>query len=325
MTTKFNILITSAGRRVELVKAFQDALKFHFPKALVFAADFIPQLSAACRVSDGSFSSPRATAPEYVQFLRELCISKEIGMIIPTIDTELHILAKHRQLFFDAGIEVVISDLELVSNCRDKRKTAEVFSMLKIDHPVIFDRKTLKFPCFCKPYDGSRSIGAKIIMNPDMLTPDVLSNQKNIFMELIDSEYKEYTIDAYYSRDSRLCCIVPRERLEVRSGEVSKGVTRKDYVYDYLLSKLGNLDGGRGCITIQAFYNSLTRDIKAIEINARFGGGYPLSHAAGANYPDWMIREYFKREAIDFYDSWEPNLMMLRYDAKVIVHENDRC
>lgn len=322
MTKKYNILILSAGRRVELVQAFQKALKYYFNDAQVFTTDIFPELSAACQVADGSFKAPRVTAPEYIDYLLNICIEKNIGMVVPTIDVELNILALNRAYFERQGIHLIIASEELVSVCRDKRKTAATYSRLEIDQPAIYDKNSLKFPCFCKPYDGSGSIGALALHTPDMLSLELLEDEKNMFMELVGKEYSEYTVDAYYDRNGQLSCLVPRERIEVRAGEVSKGATRKNYVYNYLRSRLKKLEGARGCITIQVFANPETESIKALEINPRFGGGFPLSHAAGANYPDWLVREYFLDENINFYDQWKNNLLMLRYDAKVIVNES---
>lgn len=321
MKNKRNILVLSAGRRVELVQSFQNALRRHFPGALVYATDMRPDLSAACQIADGSLAVPRATDPQYVDFLSEFCSQHGIGMVIPTIDTELRVMAGSRERFLSEGVHVIVSGAALVSVCRDKRKTANVFDELGIAQPAIYDRNAIRFPCFCKPFDGSCSVGARPLHTVDMLSPELLANEKNMFMELVGSEYSEYTIDAYYNRAGQLCCLVPRERIEVRGGEVSKGATRKHFVYDYLLPRLRRMPDARGCITVQVFANPDSKDIKALEINPRFGGGYPLSHAAGADYPDWLVREYFLGEEITFMDSWESNLLMLRYDAKVIVHD----
>jgi carbamoyl-phosphate synthase large subunit len=155
-----------------------------------------------------------------------------------------------------------------------------------------------------------------------MLTDDIRNDEKNMFMELIGADHTEYTIDAYYNAAGALRCLVPRERIEVRDGEISKGATRKHAVYDYFVEKLGALKGAMGCITIQAFVNVDQASFKALEINPRFGGGYPLSHAAGADYPDWLIREYLLSQEVDFFDRWEADLLMLRYDAKVIARDN---
>lgn len=320
--SKHNVLILSAGRRVELVQAFQQAVEVHFADAKVFTTDLRPELAAACQISALSFTAPRVTAPEYIDYLFELCVQENIGLVVPTIDTELHLLAIHQKRFSAEGIHIVISSEELIAVCRDKRKTAETYANLDIQQPAIYDKNQLNFPCFCKPYDGSSSIGALALHTADMLTQELLDNDKNMFMELVGKDYSEYTVDAYYDRKGRLRCLVPRERIEVRAGEVSKGVTRKNYVYDYLLKRLKALRGARGCITVQVFANPDNESIKALEINPRFGGGFPLAHAAGANYPDWLIREYLLDETVGFYDAWENNLLMLRFDAKVIVHEN---
>jgi carbamoyl-phosphate synthase large subunit len=320
MNANKNILITSAGRRVELVQAFQRALNKNFPEAKVFTTDLYPELSAACQISSQSFQAPKVSSPEYVDFLLKLCTLNNVGLIIPTIDTELQILADNRLRFEERGVYIIVSDADLIEVCRDKRKTAETYASLKISQPAIFDKSNVTFPCFCKPYDGSCSVGAFPLLTQEMLTDELLMDEKNMFMELVGKEYSEYTIDVYYDRNGKLCCLLPRERIEVRGGEVSKGATRKNYVYEYLRFRLEGLKGARGCITAQVFANPDNESIKALEINPRFGGGFPLSYAAGADYADWLIREYFCDEEISFFDEWEDNLIMLRYDAKVLVH-----
>ncbi|EGR0753319.1 TPA: ATP-grasp domain-containing protein [Vibrio vulnificus] len=319
---KSNILVSSAGRRVELVEAFKQSLIKYMPHGKVFCSDMRPELSSACQVADEYFSVPRVTEDGYIDCLLNLCEQKKIGLVIPTIDTELLVLAENRHRFLAKGIQVIVSDELLISYCRDKRKTAELFDSLGIDQPKILDRTKLTYPCFCKPYDGSCSVGAIALFSESDLTREILDNPKNMFMEFIPKSYSEYTIDAYYSKDSILKCLVPRKRLEVRGGEVSKGVTRNNFVYDYLLDRAKILKGARGCITFQLFVNEITQSIKGLEINPRFGGGYPLAHDSGAHYTDWLIREFLNDENIGFFDNWEPNLIMLRYDAKVLVRES---
>ncbi|ARC18441.1 ATP-grasp domain-containing protein [Vibrio parahaemolyticus] len=317
-----NILVCSAGRRVELVKAFRSSLEQYRPEGKVFCTDMHPELSSACHVADAFFKAPRVTDAGYIEFLLSVCIENSVGLVVPTIDTELLTLAQNRERFQEQGITILVSDVDLIKLCRDKRKTAKLFTLLNIEQPTIFDKDDLTFPCFCKPYDGSCSVGAVAIQNRSELTDDLLSNPKNMFMELIPKSYSEYTVDAYYSRDNTLKCLVPRKRLEVRGGEVSKGVTRKNFVYDYLLKRANTLTGARGCITFQLFVNEETKSIKGLEINPRFGGGYPLSNDAGARFTDWLVKEYLCDDNINFFDSWEDDLIMLRYDAKVLVRGN---
>jgi carbamoyl-phosphate synthase large subunit len=320
MKNRMNILILSAGRRVELVQAFQAEIASRKLSSIVVATDLKPMLSAACQVADLAIGAPRVTDQNYINFLLDICVLHDIGLVIPTIDTELVLLSEHRHQFSGRGIDLIISDEALVGNCRDKRKTAILFSRLGIATPRIYTRDAIEFPCFAKPYDGSCSVGASAIQNSSLLSESMLADEKMMFMELIDSSYKEFTVDAYYARDGGLLSLVPRERIEVRGGEISKGATRRHHVYDYLLPRMRALEGARGCITLQLFANESSGKFAALEINPRFGGGYPLSYSAGANYPGWLIDEYLLGKELGFFDSWESNLMMLRYDAKVLIH-----
>lgn len=316
-----NILITSAGQRVSLVRAFKKELKSFQPDASVFTTDMFPEMSAACHASDGSFKVKRVTDPAYVDELLQLCKSNDIRMIVPTIDTELLTLAKNKEVFADAGIHVVISSVELVEKCRDKRKINTFFTSHDIEIPKAVDKHNPTFPLFIKPYDGSLSVDTYLIESGDKLTAQHLSNEKFLFMEYMDKkEYDEYTVDMYYDRHSDLKCLVPRKRIHIRAGEINKGVTSRNEIVSVLRQKLDHVDGAIGCLTTQVFMSNKTKRIVAIEINPRFGGGYPLSYHAGANYPQWLIKEYFNNESISYTDQWEDQLLMLRYDDEILVH-----
>lgn len=315
-----NILITSAGKRVSLVKAFRETLTQFYPTAKVYTTDMDPQMAPAAYVSDICFPVPRVTDPSYLDILYDICIRYHIRMIVPTIDTELFILSEYKSRFERAGIVVVISDKAFISTCRDKRKTNTFFETHSIRTPRAIDKNAPTFPLFAKPYDGSLSKDLYYINSPGELTPEILNNPKLIFMEYIDkSVYKEYTVDIYYGKDCRIKQLVPRERIEIRAGEISKGRTCKKYLVDYLKSRLEFIDGCVGCICLQLFYDQQTNDIVGIEINPRFGGGYPLSYAAGANYPELLIREYFSQEQIEYSDTWKDNVLMLRYDDAIFI------
>lgn len=317
-----NILITSAGKRVTLVNLFKKELAQDYPEAKVFTTDMNPELAPAGYVSDYCFQVPRVTDPAYLQQLIRICQENEVGMIIPTIDTELLLLSSNRELLQQAGVIPVVSSLDFVAACRDKRNTNALFQRLNIRVPGPRDKHHPVFPMFAKPYDGSLSKDLFVIRNEQELTPEIMEHPKLIFMEYIDkSQYKEYTVDLYYGRDNKLKCIVPRERIEIRAGEINKGRTRKNYLVTYLKERMGYLPGVIGCICIQLFYRETDQDVVAIEINPRFGGGYPMSYHAGANYPRFLIQEYFKREKVSYTDDWRDNTLLLRYDSEVIVYD----
>lgn len=286
----------------------------------MFAADFNPLMAPACHEADGAFAVPRVTSAGYVDTLKDICLRNDVGLVVPTIDTELSVLAEHRDEFEREGIAVMVSDLDFVSVCRDKRRTMALFDRLGVRNPETRDKNRPVFPMFAKPYDGSLSCNIHVLRSEADLTEEIMNDPKLMFMEYIDKrEYGEFTVDMYYGKDGRVKAIVPRERIEVRSGEVNKGATRKNYIVDYLRRRMGRMPGVRGCICVQLFYRERGNDIASIEINPRYGGGYPLSYYAGANFPALMVREYILGEDVDYDESWEDGVLMLRYDAQVIV------
>jgi carbamoyl-phosphate synthase large subunit len=319
---KVNILITSAGKRVSLIRLFKKTIENYRNRIKVFTTDMKPQFAPAGIVSDGCFQVPRVTDEHYVEVLIAICNKHNIKIIIPNIDTELLILAENKDLFYENGIVVLVSNVDFISMCRDKRKTNLFFEKLGIKVPQAIDKNNPTFPMFAKPYDGSLSKDIYLINKAEELTSEILNNPKLIFMEYINkSEYKEFTVDMYYGKDGRVKSIVPRERLEIRAGEINKGFTRKNYLVDFLHERLNFLQGVMGCICIQLFYNEQNKSVLGIEINPRFGGGYPLSYYAKADFVQFILLEYFENETIDYSVDWLDNTLMLRYDDEIIVYE----
>lgn len=317
-----NILITSAGRRVSLVRSFKYEISRVDLPSKIYTTDAFPYYAPACHVSDKSFKISKINSNDYISNLFDLCIKNGIELIIPTIDTELIKLSNNREYFKRNGIEILVSDKEFIKKCMDKRKTHEFFKSINVVTAEEYSKDNLKFPLFIKPFIGSSSINTFLVKNKDQLSEYYYKNNEFMFLEYLDKKYHtEFTLDLYYDKYSELKCIVPRERIEVRGGEVSKGITRKNLLLDYFYERVRLLNGARGCITFQVFINNQTDNVTGIEINPRFGGGYPLSYSAGANYPKWIIEEYLLNKRIDYFDEWENNLLMLRYDDEILIHD----
>ena len=196
---------------------------------------------------------------------------QNICLLIPTIDSELLILAEERKRLASAGIMVLVSDAELVSFCRDKRQTVNLFSSIGIDSPAILDPQSLSYPCFVRPISGSSSKGVRSIPSALHLSTFEKDDPNNLFQEFVPSTWQEYSVDCWFSRDSRLISMVPRERIETRGGEISKGVTRRGAVLSLLRPSLERLQSACGCLTVQVFRSD---QILGIE-STGFGGGYP--------------------------------------------------
>lgn len=317
-----NIIITSAGKRVSLVRLFRNTIVDLGLDIKVYTTDMCPRLAPAGYESDGCFEVQPCTSDNYIDKLISICKDYNIGIVIPTIDTELNVLSGSWKRFHEEGINPIVSSSDFINICRDKRKTLLYFDSIGIPIPQEVDLASPIFPMFAKPYDGSLSSNIHIIRSKSDLTESIVTDPKLIFMEYIDpKEYVEYSVDMYYGLDNRVKSIVPRERIAIRAGEINKGITHKNYIVGLLKRVMGEIDGVRGSLCLQLFYRESDNDVKGIEINPRFGGGYPLSYYAGANFAEMLIREYLLHEDLVYSDDWKDNTLMLRYDDCVIVYE----
>lgn len=318
-TKKMNVLFSCIGRRVSLLNSFRTAAKQLKINCRFFGTDK-DELSPALQLCDEKFITDPILSDGYIPDLLRIVKNNKIDLLVPTIDTELLKLAENREKFEKLGCRVLISSPDIVSICQDKRKTFRFLSKNGFSTPdtisiakALKDKK-LKLPRFLKPWDGSASRGNKIVKNRKELEFFGKRIPNCIVQEFISGH--EYTCDVYVDFDMKVRCVVPRKRLEVRGGEVSKGQTVKDPIVMQAAKDLvETLGAGPGVITIQLIANGC--GLKFIEINPRFGGGAPLGIKAGANYPKWLLSEMIGIKPRIKFGGFKDNLTMLRYDAEV--------
>lgn len=321
MNSSINILFTSAGRRVSLVKRFKTTLYDLGLEGNIIVADHSEHAPTRF-IADIYEPVPWELDELYIKELISICIKHQVKLLIPLIDKELLLISKYKKEFEEIGVIALVSSPEVNEICCDKRKTTQFFRTNGIDSPKVYDPNVMLtdhdiFPVILKPAFGSSSIGVTTIRNQEELKFFINHISEPIVQELIIGE--EYTVDVLVDFDGRVRTIVPRMRIETRAGEVSKGMTVKNYqIIEAVKKVVEHLPGVIGCITIQCF---LTPDhqIKFIEINPRFGGGIPLSIAAGADFPKWLILMLLKQSFEIKIDDWQDGVVMLRYDSEIIV------
>ena len=317
---RHNVLILSAGRRVELVNCFKTTRDKMNINGKVFCADML-ETAPALQFADGKFILPRVGSDGYLEALVKICKDNEIALVVPTIDTELEILAKNKQnIEKESGAIILISDYESVAVCCDKFKTAEYFETHGFEYPKVIEQEKLKaedckFPLFIKPLDGSSSINAFKVNNESELKFFMNYVKKPIVQEYVSGT--EYTVDCFSDFDGNIITVVPRIRLATRGGEVLKGKIDKNPVIIDNVKNLLTSFGFIGQITVQCF---LTGDgtIKYIEINPRFGGGAPMSIYAGANSCENLYK-LLKGEKLEYNENYEDGVVFARFDGSVRV------
>lgn len=318
-----NILFTSVGRRASLVKSFKESLnKLNYDGAIVTTD--MNHLASASFLGDFHELVPKCTDPSYINNLKEICLKHQISLLIPLIDSELEIIAKHKVAFEKIGVLCLISSEETCRLSFDKRDTYDFFKRIGVNTPElvsineVLNDPNASYPYLLKPAAGSRSIGVTKIYNEKELRFFKEYIKDAILQPFITGE--EYTMDIFVDFNNKVRCVVPRLRMETRGGEISKGMTVKNNTLmeagKYVVE---SLPGACGCITVQCFLTE-KNEVVFIEINPRFGGGVPLSIAAGADFPTWSILMPMNKQIPDFFNDWEDGKVMLRYDDAVYTN-----
>ncbi|TCM21361.1 carbamoyl-phosphate synthase large subunit [Novosphingobium sp. PhB165] len=313
------ILFTSAGRRVELTRCFRRAAEALGLRAEIHACDFYPDLSAACLDADRAFAVPRCTDPAYVEHLLDHCRRERIDLLVPTIDTELEALALTRDSFAAAGTRVHISDPETVAIVRDKARTIAVLGEAGVPVPRSAPAEHVRvapgewrWPAFVKPVGGSASRGIGVLEGPEDIA--LAYAEPMLVQELLRGP--EYTVNMYIDAAGRMLSAIPHRRLTVRAGEVEKGRTTRDPRFVAIAAGIAAaLPGARGVLCFQLI-DDPDRGPCVFEINARFGGGYPLADHAGGRYAESLLAGFAGLPECATQD-WREDVTMLRYDAAV--------
>lgn len=304
-----NILLTAIGKRVQLIKHLKRSSK-------VFGTDISEDAPASAFV-DGFYIVPTYDDGKYVEKLLEICKKEKINMLIPLFEIEYKILCSYRKEFKKINTILLLSNADVINCCNDKWETYKFFNSNGIKTPNSFIPQNipdnLDFPLIIKPRDGMGS--SNVFLAHDI--EDYNFYIKKVNNAIIQKYIKgtEYTIDVLCDLDGKIISIVPRKRIEVRAGEVTKSRTVKD---EKIINKTFDLCRklrGIGPLTIQCIKDK-NDDIYFIEINPRFGGGVPLTFEAGVDYG-----KMFKR--IELGENIQPiigefkELTMLRYDEAV--------
>lgn len=312
-----NILFTCAGRRTYLLKYFRENMA---PGDMILATDM--QLSApALQAADIKFQVPAVYAQDYIFNTLSICEEYAVDALISLNDLELPILAENKAKFEKVGVKLIVSDPEVIDICFDKYKTARWIESIGLVAPKTYVRLEdtkralasgeIAFPLFMKPRWGSGSIGLETI--DDMEELDVFYSllakkiKKSILATAsIGEEYimiqekltgKEYGLDVMNDLSGNNVGVSVKQKLAMRAGETDKAITvdlpdvhKIGAIIGEKLKHIGNLD-----VDIMQRANG---DYCVLELNPRFGGGFPFSYEAGVNLPKAII-EWLSGRTVD--------------------------
>lgn len=303
------VLLTCAGRRNYLVIAFREALD---GRGEVCAADASPH-APALQEADRAFLVPPLAAPGYVEHLLALCRTHGVRLLVSLNDLELPLLAAARERFAALGTIAVVPSAEAVRVCSDKWATAEFLRRIGVAAPATYlsladacralERGEVGFPLVLKPRWGTASIGVEYVEDAEEMDlayrfltrrlrrtivagPSAADPTRAVLIqERLQGD--ECGLDVVNDLEGRHVVTLGRRKLAMRAGETDRAVTVQAAALAALGATIGAGLAHPGPLDCDVFVAG--ERCTVLEMNPRFGGGYPFSHAAGANVPAALI------------------------------------
>lgn len=225
-----------------------------------------------------------------------------IDLVVPLQDGAVVLCA-------ELALNAACPSLKAANICLDKRQLAEsckTTSFKELYPWVQEDCNVIQKPIF-----GANSQGLFKISWQEYQTG--IRAETHVAQKLITGG-KEFSVDCYFDKTSKMVDAVPRERLAISGGEVNRS---KTLTHDHILikhsKKLGEEIGLCGPVCIQFITDENDR-YYLLEINARFGGGSILSLESGFDMIQMIKDEYLENKTVKVQDiPWKENYYMTRY------------
>ena len=314
-----NILLTSVGRRSYLVEYFKEVLG---SDGKVFVANS-SSLSPAFKNADNFIKTPLIYDKSYIPFLLEYCKNNQIRIVISLFDIDLPILSRYKETFEKIGTTVIVSRPEVISICNDKWETYQFLRKNGFNAPQTFlflkdaisaiKKNKIQYPVIVKPRWGMGSIGVFEAENEEELKIFFKKTKRAIFNSYLKYEAKEdkencvliqekligqeYGLDIINNLDGEYQNTVVKLKYSMRSGETDCAITIKNKKLRIIGEKISQKLKHIANLDVDIFV--VNNDIYVLEMNARFGGGYPFSHLAGVNLPQAIIKWYLNENICD--------------------------
>ena len=317
---EIRLLFTGVGRRIELLQAFRNAALVLDKNLKIYGADMAGTAPALC-YCDFTRKVVAMKDAGYIDNLLDICQKDRIDLLIPTIDTDLLVLSRNKERFERIGTKVLISDPDKVLISRDKNNTSKFFVDCGLAAPMpVNDVSKYQggFPAFIKPKDGSSSINAFKVEDEEELHMYSQQVEDYIIQPFISG--REYTIDIFCDFEGKPISIVPRERMQVRAGEVLKTKIFMDETMIKEAKALCEAFKPCGPITVQLIQDEKSKINYYIEINPRYGGGAPLSMKAGAKSAEYILK-LISGEDVKEQGSISDGAVYSRFDQSVCIEE----
>jgi carbamoyl-phosphate synthase large subunit len=306
------VLLTCAGQRVDIVRAFRAA------GGVVLAADADP-LSPALYHADKQAVVPLIADPGYVDALAALVREHEVRLVVPLADLDHALLAGSRDALSPAV--VLLPEADVCARMSDKLAAHRFFVENGIASPRSWAAEDVppdaRYPLLVKARAGFGSRHIYRADDAEQLAFFVRYTTEDSFVQE-RCLGEEFSIDVLCDMESRCLNAIPRTMILSKGGESIRGASLRDEELVAHGARVAETVGIKGPANVQCFREP-DGSLPVTDVNTRFGGGFPVPLAAGGRYPELALAIARGEPVEPRLGAFEEGVFMTRFFSEVCL------
>ncbi|WP_417215145.1 ATP-grasp domain-containing protein [Alcanivorax sp.] len=226
----------------------------------------------------------------YLESMLALCVNEKINAAVCLSDLDISELSKIRDDLSRLGISCFFPNQETALRFLDKYLAAQFFSENHFLNPETYidledALANLSFPIVIKPRRGSASSGYKVCVNSVEAREHWHDVEDPMAQQFIEGRL--VNVEACSDPEGKPIRVSAWERKKSVAGETLLTTTIEHDKAINLVLRLLECSPIPGPIDVDLIERD--GELYVLEINTRFGGGYPGSHLAGADFTGAMV------------------------------------
>lgn len=324
------ILLTSVGRRPYLVEWFKNAAG---KAGTVIAADADPY-AASKAFADRFIVCPQVVDSRYDAWLEDVLSQEKVDLAVSINDFELSRWA--RLPITDAYKPLVRLEPRLQDAVEDK---VQMFRLLRengvptpstwvaedvLSGAISIEPTTrlvtkgrfgsasrgLRFTTGAELRDCVESVASEVTDESGQTVVSLEEAKRLVIVQpMIEGE--EFGLDVVSNLEQKHQGVLARRKIKMRGGETDKAITVDSSRFSELGRQISNAVPHAGSIDVDCIVDEYGQAF-VIDINPRFGGGYPFCHIAGADVPAAYI-SWASGGATDSYLDYKTGVVGAKY------------
>lgn len=334
-----NVFVSSAGRRNYLLKWFHEAGSIVGTEIQIIAADGDP-CAPALAEADIQVILPSINSAEYVDAVVDACETHDVQLLLSLHDYDIMTLSTGAlDKLNGVGVIAAVPPKATLDIVVDKLQTATTLLGAGLLVPqTTHARDGLTVEANHDPTPGRRWIvkhrygsgsSGVLLVEGQHLDPAILVSSLSapsasgarssapdrslvVIQEAIEGE--EFGLDIVCDFSGTYHGVLARRKLRMRAGETDRAVSVDSAPFQELAASLASTLQLRGNTDVDVIVTA-NGEQYIIDINPRFGGGYPFVHVAGANVPACYLAW---AKGLDIDPRWleaQPDVTSSKYEA----------